>query len=160
MKNLLALIFFVFSVCQTANADVWKWVDAKGKTHFVDTIKPIYTWVDDDGKSHYSDMPEHANAVSVQIVWHSQGDLSDVEDNETEKKAARYTDPNETDEDRAAREGAEAYYCKKATQLVATYLKAPRLFKAGASGKPEYLSEKDAAATIEDTKAKQKEYCR
>lgn len=160
MKKLLALFFLVFAVCQTANADVWKWIDASGQTHFVDTMKPIYTWVDNRGKAHYSDKPEHAGAVNVKLTWHAKGDLSDLDAEKSEQKVARNVDPNETDEDRAEREKAEAYYCKKATEVFASYLKAPRLFKTGTSGKPEYLSDKEAAATIAKTKAKKEEYCR
>ena len=64
MKKLTAIIVLAFGLCLTASADVWKWVDAYGKTHFVDTMTTIYTWLDESGKVHYSDKPEHANAVS------------------------------------------------------------------------------------------------
>ena len=63
MKRLIATILLLCGFALSANADVWKWVDAGGKTHFVDTITPIYTWVDEFGKVHYSDTPGH-EAVS------------------------------------------------------------------------------------------------
>ena len=44
MKQLLATLILLFGVCLSANADVWKWVDAFGKTHFVNTMTPIFTW--------------------------------------------------------------------------------------------------------------------
>ena len=47
---LLLSVFFTTS----ATADVWKWVDADGKTHYVDTRTSIFTWVE-DGKVSYSD---------------------------------------------------------------------------------------------------------
>lgn len=56
-----------------AGADVWRWTDALGNTHFVDTLKPIYTWVEDD-RVHFSDTPDHEDAISVQFVWHSADD--------------------------------------------------------------------------------------
>ena len=43
MNRLIATMILLFGICLGANADVWKWVDANGKTHFVDTMKPIYT---------------------------------------------------------------------------------------------------------------------
>jgi hypothetical protein len=44
MKRLIVTMLLLFGFALSANADVWKWVDASGKTHFVDTTKPIYTW--------------------------------------------------------------------------------------------------------------------
>ena len=73
MKKLTAIIVLAFGLCLTANADVWKWVDVYGKTHFVDTMTTIYTWLDEFGKVNYSDKPDHADAVSVELVWHSIG---------------------------------------------------------------------------------------
>ena len=63
----------------TVQADVWKWVDAHGNVHFVDTMKPIFTWVDEQGQVHYSDAPDHEDAVAVQLVWVSSGSLADVQ---------------------------------------------------------------------------------
>ena len=67
-----------------AYADIWKWVDANGKTHFVDTTTAIYTWIDELGKVHYSDTPGHEDAVLVQLVWHSPGKLADAGDADDE----------------------------------------------------------------------------
>ena len=79
MKNVIAIIVLAFGLCLSAQADVWKWVDAFGKTRYVDTMTPIYTWLDDYDKVHYSDRPEHENAVAVVLVWHSKGTLADVD---------------------------------------------------------------------------------
>jgi len=161
MKQLLAIITLVLGFCLTANADVWKWVDTFGKTHFVDTMKPIYTWVDELGKLHYADTPGHEDAVSVQLVWHSTGSLDDVADgSDDESGSGGYAFPGETAEDRAEREKAEAYYCKRATEIYESYLNAPQLYRTSESGEREYLSKKDAAATIAETKSKKDELCR
>jgi len=161
MKQLLAIVTFVLGFCLTANADVWKWEDAFGRTHFVDTMTPIYTWVDEFGKLHYADTPGHEDAVSVQLVWHSMGSLDDVTDEgDDESGSGGYAFPGETAEDRAEREKAEAYYCKRATEIYESYLNAPQLYRTGESGEREYLSKKDAAATIAETKSKKDELCR
>jgi len=161
MKQLLAIVTFVLGFCLTANADVWKWEDAFGRTHFVDTMTPIYTWVDEFGKVHYADTPGHEDAVSVQLVWHSTGSLDDVADeSDDESGSGGYAFPGETAEDRAEREKAEAYYCKRATEIYESYLNAPQLYRTGESGEREYLSKKDAAATIAETKSKKDELCR
>lgn len=150
-------LLLLFGYCASASADVWKWVDAFGKTHFVDTIKPIYTWVDETGKVHYSDTPDHEDAVSVELVWHSSGSLADVAS--SSEDSGGYAYPGETAEDRAEREKAEAYYCKRATEIYESYLNAPQLYRTNESGEREYLSKKEAAATIAETKAKRDELC-
>ena len=158
MKILLAFLSLTFGICSLANADVWKWVDANGKTHFVDTMKPIYTWVDEFGKAHYADTPGHEDAVSVELVWHSSGTLEDVEGEEDESGSG-YAYPGETAEERAEREKAEAYYCKRATEIYDSYKNAPQLYRTNEAGEREYLSKKEAAATIAETKAKMDELC-
>ena len=76
MKKLAVILVLLIGLCVNASADIWKWVDAQGKTHFVDTNRAIYTWVDEYGKVYYSDTPEHESAVSVEFMWHSRGSLS------------------------------------------------------------------------------------
>ncbi|NOR36028.1 MAG: DUF4124 domain-containing protein [Woeseiaceae bacterium] len=159
MKRLLATLILLFGVCLSANADVWKWVDAFGKTHFVNTMTPIYTWVDEFGKIHYSDTPDHEDAISVQLVWLSTGSLDETEGPAEEPESGGYAYPGETAEDRAEREKAEAYYCKRATEIYDSYLNAPQLYRTGEDGEREYLSKKDAAATIAETKAKMTGLC-
>jgi len=159
MKQLIATIFLLFGVCLSADADVWKWVDAFGNTHFVDTMTPIYTWVDEFGKVHYSDTPDHEDAVSVELLWMSEGTLDETEGPAEEPESGGYAYPGETAEDRAEREKAEAYYCKRATEIYDSYLNAPQLYRTSEGGEREYLSKKDAAATIAETKAKMTELC-
>ena len=157
MIRLPTIIALTIGLSLPAAADVWKWVDATGKTHFVDTMKAIYTWVDENGKRHYSDTPGHEDAVSVQLVWHSSGTLEDLENPETEDG---YAYPGETAEERAEREAADAYYCKRATEIFESYLNAPRLYRTNEAGEREYLTEKEAAATVAETEARMNELCR
>ncbi len=166
MKNVFAIIVLAFGLCLSAKADVWKWVDALGKTRYVDTMTPIYTWLDDYDKVHYSDRPEHENAVAVVLVWHSKGTLADVDlgyadDSDSGSSASGRSDidPNETEEDRIERQKAEAYYCKRATQIYDSYLNAPQLYKTGADGEKVFLSDEEADATLFETKAKVDELC-
>ena len=51
MKKLLTIVVLTLAIAPVANADIWKWVDDNGKTHFVDSNRPIYTWVDETGLS-------------------------------------------------------------------------------------------------------------
>lgn len=158
MRFVLAALSLSF-VCAVAHADVWKWVDADGKTHFVDTNTPIYTWIDENGDIHYSDTPDHEDAVAVQLVWISGGTLDEVANAEDESGSGdAYAD--ETPEERAAREEAEAYYCKRATEIYESYVNAPRLYKTDESGERVYLSKEEAAKTIAETRAQKDDLCR
>lgn len=159
MTKLLTICVLLIGVCQTANADVWKWVDTFGKTHFVDTMTPIYTWVDEFGKVHYSDKPEHEDAISVQLVWHSGGSIEEDSNMGDESASGGYAFPGETAEQRAEREQAEAYYCQRATEIYESYLNAPQLYRTDESGEREYLSKADSARTIAETRAKRDELC-
>ena len=167
MTRILTTLMLLVGLSLAAQADVWKWVDASGKTHFVDTMKPIYTWSDEFGKVHYSDTPDHEDAVSVELVWHSSGSLVDVEDSESDSDSGGYAYPGETaDQDGDGvvscmeREEAEAYYCKRATEIYESYVNAPQLYRTSESGEREYLSKEEASATIAETKAKRDELCR
>lgn len=163
MKRFIATGLLLFGFALGANADVWKWVDAEGNTHFVDTIKPIYTWVDDAGKVHYSDTPGHEDAVSVELVWVSSGSLADVQGGggeAEESESGGYARAGETAEERAEREQAEAYYCKRATEIYDSYVNAPQLYRTNEAGEREYLSKQEGEAIIAETKAKKDELCK
>ncbi|MBT8082384.1 MAG: DUF4124 domain-containing protein [Gammaproteobacteria bacterium] len=159
MRYILVLLLLLGAT--SAQADVWKWVDAHGNTHFVDTMKPIFTWVDETGEVHYSDSPEHESAIAVQLVWVSSGSLADVEPTVSEDASGSGDAfPGETPQQRAERELAEAYYCKRATEIYDSYLNAPRLYKTNEDGEREYLSKEDTARTIAETRAQKDKACR
>jgi len=156
----LAAILIISLMASAASADVWKWTDANGDVHFVDSTRPIYTWQDATGRVFFADKPEHPYAKRVELVWHSAGSLEDfgITSEGGAKRAA--VDPDETDEERAEREAAEAYYCKKATEVVAKYEEAPSLYRTNAAGEREMLSEEEAAATIADAERQREIYCK
>ena len=163
MKRLFVTAVLLFGFTLNANADIWRWTDAHGKVHFVDTLKPIYTWLDESGRLWYSDKPDHEDAVSVELVWHSTGNNID----EAESRLAPEKKPHdtwayvgETPEDRLEREKAEKYYCKRAQEVYDSYLKAPRLYKTNDTGVREYLSDEESAQTLAETKARVEELCK
>ncbi len=158
MKSVLTIVILLAGFSVAAHADVWKWVDADGKTHFVDTNKPIYMWLDETGEVHYSDTPGHEDAVSVELVWVSSGSLAEME--RADESGSGYAFPGETPEERAEREKAEAYYCKRATEIYESYVNAPRLYKTNDAGEREYLSKEEAAKTIAETRNQMDELCR
>ena len=160
MKQAIATVLLLCGGSFVAQADVWRWVDARGNTHYVDTMKPIYTWVDDYDKVHYSDTPDHEDAVAVQLVWHSSGSLDDVQAAADASGDSGELYPGETPEQRAEREAAEQYYCKRATEVYESYLNAPQLYMTNDAGERVFLTEQEADRTIADTKARVDRYCR
>ena len=160
MRLIASVVFLLsFGIAAPAVADIWKWVDVHGKTHFVDSDHTIYTWVDEFGKVHFGDKPDHPDAIRVQLVWHSGGTLEDLEETE-EADDDPWAYPGETAEERAEREAAEAYYCKRATEILNSYLNAPNLYRTNDAGEREILSEEEAEATIADAQARTDELCR
>jgi len=158
MTKILAVLTLMLGCATVAQADVWKWVDASGNTHFVDTNKPIFTWVDDRGDSHFSDTPDHEDAITVQLVWVSAGSLSELQDSEDESGSG-YVGATETDGERAEREAAESYYCQRATEIYESYVNAPRLYKTSDSGERVYLDKDEAEQTIAETREQKDKVC-
>lgn len=157
--NRLIPVMLLLGIGAAANADVWRWVDQDGKTHFVDTDTPIYTWTDELGEHHYSDMPDHEDAVSVELVWHAKGSLDDLAGSLDDEEADDGAYPGETEEERHARKQAEEYYCKRATEIYESYANAPQLYRTNTDGEREYLSKAEKAQTLRDTKAKRDDLC-
>jgi hypothetical protein len=161
MHRILIAAMLLFGVVTHANADIWKWTDAHGKIHFVNTLKAIYTWVE-DGKVFFSDTPGHESAVSVELVWHSTGNDVEAAAEEAKREAApheKWAYVGETPEERLERENAEKYYCKRAQEIYNSYLNAPRLYKTNEAGVREYLTDQEAEQTLAETRARVDELC-
>ena len=159
-RFLLVLSLFC---CGSAVADIWKWVDVHGDTHFVNTSTAIFTWLDESGKVNYSDTPDHEDAVAVVLIWHSKGNL--VSSDEPEPAAGGVAEDGiefagETREQRAEREAARAHDCKRAIEIYDSYVNAPRLYKTNDEGEREYLSKKEIKTTIAETKDKVHDLCK
>lgn len=158
MKKYISVIAVALAISTAANADVWRWVDAAGNTHYVDTNTPIFTWVDEFGKAHYSDTPEHEDAIAVELFWHSAGTLNDL-DAPLDLSEEDGPLPGETAQQYAERKQAEAYYCKRATEIYDSYVNAPQLYRTGEDGEREYLSKQEKAEKIVETRTKKEELC-
>lgn len=142
MRELTAIILSVFGLCLTANADIWKWVDEHGNVYFGDT-------------------PAREYAVNAELVRYTTGNrsASTSSDSRTNTSRGKDIDPEETPEERRAREDAQAYYCKQAKDIYRSYVGAPRLYRTSEDGQREYLSDEEAAATLANAEAKVAEWC-
>ena len=166
MNRILAIIMLTCGFCLSANADIWMWLDENGDTHFVNSNAAIFTWLDEFSKRHYADMPGHEDAVSVELVWHAEGNLADLQkygvdevDETAPAGGTKRVYPGETPEERFEREQAEAYYCKRAQQVYESYLNAPKLYKTRADGSRVILSDEEVAETLAQTKERTDKLC-
>lgn len=162
MKTILSIVILGLGFCANAYADIWSWTDANGELHFVDSKTPIYTWMDEKGRIHYSDTPDHYSAVLVKLVWHSPDEMPDQSPVGTKLpvQARKNTaPPGETEGERHEREQAEAYYCKRATEIYDSYLTAPRLYDTDTDGNRVYLSDTDGEKLLADTRVKVDALC-
>ncbi|MDJ0760686.1 MAG: DUF4124 domain-containing protein [Woeseiaceae bacterium] len=152
MKRLLVCTTCLLLLPLFASADVWKWTDAKGKVHYVESDRTIFTWVESD-RVFYSDSPDHEDAVAVVLVWHSTGRIEDLEQGGSKLEA---TDdmPEKSPEQLAA----EAHYCKRVREIYDAYVNAPKLYQSK-EGQREYLDDKATEAKIAETKAKLDKHC-
>jgi len=159
MKRQFTFLALVFGSCLSANADIWKWVDAEGDIHLVDSDRPIYTWIDEYGQDHYADTPGHEDAVSVELVWHSSGELENLQSDASTEDGSFDPHLGETEAEREQREKAEEYYCTSAIKVYESYKNAPRLYKSNSDGEREYLSDEEMAQTLTETAARVDELC-
>lgn len=162
MNKIVSILILGFGISVNAYADVWKWVDANGDTHYVDSKTAIYTWLDENGRAHYSDTPDHYSAVLVKLLWHSPGALPGAAQTAASAPAAKrkkHVPIDETEAERHEREQAESYYCKRATEIYESYLTAPRLYDTDADGNRVYLSASDGEKLLAETKTKVDALC-
>ncbi len=158
MKTRLLLAAFASIVLPgIASADVWKWVDPLGTTHFVETAQPMFTWIDESGKVTFSDTPDHEDAIAVQLVWHSRGSLADMAAGDG---ADVDNGEPETPEALEAREAAEKEYCERVSQIHDSYTNAPSLYRTNEDGERETLSKREVRKAIREIAAVRKSACK
>lgn len=150
-RNFLISLVLLLALSSNARADVWRWVDAEGNTHYVDSDRAIWTWTDEQGKSFYSDKPDHENAIRVQLVWHSSGSLDDV------SSADPFED--EAADESARREAVVAHNCKRANEILKSYENAPALYRTDENGNRHVLTEEEYAAELAAAKEKTRFLC-
>jgi len=156
-RNFLISLALLLALSSGARADVWRWVDADGNTHYVDSDRAIWTWRDDNGKSFYSDKPDHEDAIRVQLFWHSSGSLDDVD--AAGDPGAEPVNAGESVDERSQREAAVAHNCKRANEILESYENAPALYRTDESGERHVLTEKEYAAEIAAAKEKTRFLC-
>ena len=156
INKLLTISLLLFGCCLSANADVWKWFDANGDIHFVDTTIAIYTWQDDDGKVHFSDRKGEDGAVAVELIWHSTGWLHPENEMVMTSRNAYSGEPIV---ERFEYKKSETDSCKHAQEVYDFFLKAQRLYKTGEDGERVYLSEEESIDVLAKTKAGVEQQC-
>ncbi len=142
MKYAILLLGLLFS--SAASADMWKWVDANGNSHYVDSNRPIYTWTDSTGRVHYGDTPGQADAVLVELIRMSSGP----------NRSASSAAPSYGNAAGSSRDAVVAQNCTRANQILATYLNSQQLYRTNAAGEREILSDTERQAMIVEAREK------
>ncbi len=148
MKYAILLLGLLFT--SAANADMWKWVDANGTAHYVDTNRPIYTWTDSNGRAQYGDTPGSANAVLVELVRISSG---------ASRPASAAPSPSFGTTPASTRNAQVAQNCTRANQILALYRNSVQLFRTNAAGERELLSDTERQAMIIEAEEKTSYLC-
>lgn len=142
MKQVIAILLLACGLSVTANADIWKWVDEQGNVH-------------------YGDMAARADAVNAERISYAPGNRTVSRSGHSPAATSRGNDnmPGETPDDAQEGADAKAYYCKQATDIYESYMDAPRLYRTGADGEREYLSDEETAAALAEARASMAEWC-
>mgnify|MGYP001547591456 CR=1 FL=1 len=142
MKQVIAIVFLACGLSVTANADIWKWVDEQGNVH-------------------YGDMAARADALNAERISYAASNRSDSRSANTSAAMSPGADskPGQTSADAQEGADAKAYYCKQATDIYESYMDAPRLYRTGADGEREYLSDEETAAALAEARASMAEWC-
>ena len=142
MNKLIVMVALTLGLCVSATAEVWKWVDQNGTVHF-------------------TDRPQHANSQGIMLPRHTPARSSSRPSGHDQASSRQSAASNAANSKPSSVDGkkAEEYYCNQATEIYASYSKAPRLYKTNADGQREYLSDKEAAELLAETKAKVAEWC-
>ncbi len=148
MKYAILLLGLLFS--SAATADMWKWVDANGTSHYVDSNRPIYTWTDSTGRVHYGDTPGHADAVLVELVRMSSG---------PSQAGVNDAGPSFGDAAGSSRDALVAQNCTRANQILAMYRNSPQLYRMNDVGEREILSDAERQAMIVEAQEKTAYLC-
>ncbi len=147
MKYAILLLGLLFS--SAATADMWKWVDANGAAHYVDSNRPIYTWTDSTGRVHYGDTPGHADAVLVELVRMSSGPPRSAASNDSPFGNAAAP----------SRDAVVAQNCTRANQILAMYMNSQQLYRTNDAGEREILSDAERQAMIVEAQEKTTYLC-
>jgi len=148
MKYAILLLGLLFS--SAASADMWKWVDANGTSHYVDSNRPIYTWTDSAGHVQYGDTPGHANAVLVELVRVSSSPARNV---------ASTSSSSFGNAAAPSRDAMVAQNCTRANQILAMYRNSSQLYRTNDAGEREVLSDAERRAMIVEAQEKTSYLC-
>jgi hypothetical protein len=133
MFRILAIAGALLGLASAAQADVWLWTDHIGTIHYSDNWVPGSTQVKTaESRSSYS-APASAPAASSPNA--SANASSDPAQAERDKRAVE-----------ADKEKLKADQCKQAREAYDKALQSRRIYKEGAGGTREYLSDADADA--------------
>lgn len=145
MFRILAIAGVLLGLASAAQADVWRWTDPNGTVHYSDSWVPGSTLVKTDSRSTYSSGPA-ASAPAPNAS--SPATPSDPADAQRDQRAVA-----------SDVQKAQADQCKKAREAYDKAIQSRRIYKTGAGGAREFLSDADADAYRVQLLNARKQYC-
>jgi septal ring-binding cell division protein DamX len=134
MIRILAIAGALLGLASAAQADVWRWTDPNGTTHYSDSWVPGSTLIKTDAsKGNYS-----APAPAPDSASASNG-ASRTPSEQADAQRDQRTVANDVAK-------AKADQCKKASEAYETAIHSRRIYQAKQGGEREYLSDADADA--------------
>lgn len=149
MRQTIAITFLVLSAAATsAQADVYRWVDAQGRVHFSDKWVPGSELVKVD-RSRANSESEAARRAEEQARLSTTNDL-------IEARQAQNAALKAVNDDVAA---ARAEQCKQAKEQYDRTIQARRLYRTDENGQQVFLSDAEAQEARVQARMKWQEAC-
>ncbi len=130
MFRILAIAAALLGLASVAQADVWRWTDPNGTTHYSDNWVPGSVLVKTDARGGAYSTPGAPPAPNA-----NASEPTDAAQAERDKRAVA-SDVSKVQADQ----------CKKAREAYDTAIATRRIYKQGQNGERQYLSEADADA--------------
>jgi hypothetical protein len=135
MFRILAIAGALLGLASAAQADVWRWKDPNGTVHYSDSWVPGSVLVKTDSRSSYSTGPAADSSSNASPPTTSSPSAADTAETERVRREVA-NDVSKAKEEQ----------CKKAREAYDQAIQSRRIYKKGANGEREYLSDADADA--------------
>ena len=129
----------------------------------------VYKWVDKEGMAHYTDRPQNPALVEDTGISFSRTDTAalqarlDRQDDRFDSNAERRAEQAEADAEATAERqetrAQRAENCRSARETMETYETAHRLYRPGADGEREYLTDDEIDAARASARDAVQQWC-
>ena len=128
----------------------------------------IYKWTDENGRTHYGDKP---GAESTEVIEYQAGQAEQIEAGRSwqeiqqdQEKVLNYLEEAREERQQVRQEKSnrlqqQKQNCQEAEDYRREYTSAPRYYREGKHGKPEFISQDEIDAEVEKAESYLKKNC-